>query len=77
MIHHSGVTVVIVATKYDSFKSADAELKKVMSRALRYLAHTHAAGLFYLGGLRGGARAAGADDASSAGAYTRSHFRST
>jgi dynein light intermediate chain 2 len=36
VIHHSGVTVVIVATKYDSFKSADAELKKVMSRALRY-----------------------------------------
>eukprot|EP00227_Mantoniella_beaufortii_P016060 CAMPEP_0197596268 /NCGR_PEP_ID=MMETSP1326-20131121/24667_1 /TAXON_ID=1155430 /ORGANISM="Genus nov. species nov., Strain RCC2288" /LENGTH=307 /DNA_ID=CAMNT_0043162735 /DNA_START=165 /DNA_END=1085 /DNA_ORIENTATION=+ len=59
-IAHSGVTVVIAATKYDAFKSADTELKKVMSRTLRFLAHTNAAALFYLGGLRGGSPSASA-----------------
>ena len=48
--------MVIAATKYDAFKNADAELKKVMSRTLRFLAHTNAAALFYLGGLRGSAK---------------------
>mmetsp|Transcript_4581 Transcript_4581/g.11313 ORF Transcript_4581/g.11313 Transcript_4581/m.11313 type:complete len:434 (-) Transcript_4581:147-1448(-) len=66
VISHSGVTVVIAATKYDAFKNADAELKKVMSRTLRFLAHTNAAALFYLGGLRGGPKSTsldtGADD---------------
>lgn len=54
-IDHSGITVVVVAAKYDAFNNTDAELKKVMSRALRYVAHTNSAALFFLGGLRGSA----------------------
>ena len=65
-IKHSGVTVVIAATKYDAFKNTDAELKKVMSRTLRFLAHTNSAGLFYLGGLRGGGGAKSSSPADAA-----------
>lgn len=66
--------MVIAATKYDAFKNADAELKKVMSRTLRFLAHTHAAGLFYLGGLRGGAKSSPADAAGDDPASDRSQL---
>jgi dynein light intermediate chain 2 len=70
VIAHSGVTVVIAATKYDAFKNADAELKKVMSRTLRFLAHSNSAGLFYLGGLRGGVKSSPADAVAVGGGCT-------
>ncbi|KAJ9532928.1 hypothetical protein QJQ45_018044, partial [Haematococcus lacustris] len=50
-VWHSGISLVIAATKYDSFKNADPEVKKVMARTLRWLAHAHGAFLMYLGGL--------------------------
>ena len=53
-VRHHGISIVIAATKYDLFRGADAELKKILGRALRHLAHVNAASLFYLGGLRGG-----------------------
>ena len=61
IVVHSGVAVVIAATKYDQFKHRDAEEKKMMNRALRFFAHAHGASLFYLGGLGGhaGDKAAG------------------
>ena len=49
-IRHSGVTVCIVATKHDATRRTDPERMKVLTRALRYLAHVNAAGLFFLGG---------------------------
>ena len=36
-----GVSVVLVATHWDAFRDQDAELRKVMARALRFVAHTH------------------------------------
>jgi dynein light intermediate chain 2 len=53
------VTVVVVAAKYDAFERADAELKKIMSRALRHACHAHGASLFYTSGLNAAAAAAG------------------
>ena len=53
-VRHHGISIVIAATKYDLFRGADAELKKILGRALRHFAHVNAASLFYLGGLRGG-----------------------
>uniref|UniRef100_A0A7S0RPS7 Cytoplasmic dynein 2 light intermediate chain 1 n=1 Tax=Pyramimonas obovata TaxID=1411642 RepID=A0A7S0RPS7_9CHLO len=50
-VTHTGISLVIVATKYDSFKDHDAEVKKIMSRTLRYYAHLNGAALLYLGGL--------------------------
>ncbi|KAL6746086.1 hypothetical protein V8C86DRAFT_2954357 [Haematococcus lacustris] len=50
-VWHSGISLVIAATKYDSFRNADPEVKKVMARTLRWLAHAHGAFLMYLGGL--------------------------
>mmetsp|Transcript_6563 Transcript_6563/g.11852 ORF Transcript_6563/g.11852 Transcript_6563/m.11852 type:complete len:256 (-) Transcript_6563:30-797(-) len=50
-IDHTGIALVIAATKYDSFQNTDAELRKVMARALRFVAHVNGASLCYLGGL--------------------------
>lgn len=55
MVYHSGISLVLAATKYDAFRNHDPEVKKVMARALRYVAHAHGAFLCYLGGLQGGA----------------------
>ena len=44
------MTVCIVATKHDATRRTDPERMKVLTRALRYLAHVNAAGLFFLGG---------------------------
>ncbi|GMH33018.1 hypothetical protein BSKO_00852 [Bryopsis sp. KO-2023] len=53
VVEHSGISVVVAATKYDKFMNQDAELCKVMARTLRYVAHTNGAHLLYLGGLDG------------------------
>ena len=58
-VRHLGVTVVVVAAKYDAFERADAELKKIMSRALRHACHAHGASLFYTSGLNAAAAATG------------------
>ncbi|ACO67739.1 cytoplasmic dynein 2 light intermediate chain 1 [Micromonas commoda] len=50
LVRHSGVTVLIVATKHDAWRRTDPERMKVLVRALRFLAHANAAGLFFLGG---------------------------
>ena len=42
-VRHHGISIVIAATKYDLFRGADAELKKILGRALRHLAHVNAA----------------------------------
>lgn len=49
MIKHTGVNVIIVATKWDLFAKKDPELKKVMGRCLRFLAHMNGASLLYCG----------------------------
>mmetsp|Transcript_23488 Transcript_23488/g.36745 ORF Transcript_23488/g.36745 Transcript_23488/m.36745 type:complete len:348 (-) Transcript_23488:169-1212(-) len=46
-VRHTGVTVVIVATKFDQFSQKDPELKRVMARSLRFLAHSNGASLLY------------------------------
>mmetsp|Transcript_14748 Transcript_14748/g.36790 ORF Transcript_14748/g.36790 Transcript_14748/m.36790 type:complete len:415 (-) Transcript_14748:151-1395(-) len=66
VVWHSGISIVIAATKYDAFRDADPELKKVMGRTLRWIAHSHGAFLMYLGGLHamgGGGGDAGGDAA--------------
>ena len=44
----SGVSVVLVATHWDAFRDRDAELRKVMARTLRFVAHTHGCHLCYV-----------------------------
>jgi len=51
LLLYAGIALVIAATKYDSFQNTDAELRKVMARALRFVAHVNGASLCYLGGL--------------------------
>ncbi|GLC38707.1 Cytoplasmic dynein 2 light intermediate chain 1 [Pleodorina starrii] len=71
-VYHSGISLVIAATKYDTFKALDPEVKKVMSRVLRYIAHAHGAFLCYLSGLHGGASdGSGAEDAALLDNFTR------
>lgn len=48
-IKHTGVNVAIVATKWDMFEKKDSELKKIMGRCLRFLAHSNGASLIYCG----------------------------
>ena len=48
------MTVLIVATKHDAWRRTDPERMKVLVRALRFLAHANAAGLFFLGGFGAG-----------------------
>ena len=47
LVQHTGVNVVIVATKWDLFEKKDPEEKKMMARSLRFLAHTNGASLVY------------------------------
>lgn len=51
-VYHAGVPIIVAATKYDLFKDQDVELKKVMARALRFLAHSHGASLMYTSSLQ-------------------------
>lgn len=46
-IDHTGISIVIAANKYDAFSDEDAELRKIMARTLRYVAHTNGATLVY------------------------------
>ena len=43
----TGISVVIVANKFDAFRDEDPELKRVMARTLRYFAHVNGATLVY------------------------------
>ena len=43
----SGVSIVIVANKYDTFRNEDPEIKRVMGRVLRHAAHRFGASLVY------------------------------
>ncbi|PNW79047.1 hypothetical protein CHLRE_09g398882v5 [Chlamydomonas reinhardtii] len=70
-VYHSGISLVIAATKYDAFKNQDPEVKKVMSRVLRYIAHAHGAFLCYLSGLHGASEGSGAEDAALLDNFTR------
>ncbi|EFJ46628.1 cytoplasmic dynein 1b light intermediate chain, D1bLIC [Volvox carteri f. nagariensis] len=71
-VYHSGISLVIAATKYDVFKTSDPEVKKVMSRVLRYIAHAHGAFLCYLSGLHGGGGdGSAAEDAALLDNFTR------
>lgn len=53
-IDHTGISVVVAANKYDTFCDEDAELRKIMARTLRYVAHTNGATLLYTSGRGGG-----------------------
>ncbi|GFR53154.1 hypothetical protein Agub_g15875 [Astrephomene gubernaculifera] len=70
-VYHSGISLVIAATKYDEFKTQDPEVKKVMSRTLRFVAHAHGAFLCYLSGLHGGSDGGGGEDAALLDNFTR------
>lgn len=41
------VKTILAVTKWDQFSHVDAELKKIMGRSLRHLAHTNGAGVVY------------------------------
>ena len=45
----TGVSIVLCATHYDQFENEDAELRKVMGRTLRFIAHTQGCHLVYTG----------------------------
>jgi hypothetical protein len=66
---HSGISVVMAATKWDVFRGRDAEEQRVLGLALRSLAHANGAHLAYLGGLQpgGGAGAEGKHNAGPGG----------
>jgi dynein light intermediate chain 2 len=56
LVYHSGIAVVFACTKYDAvMQGSDAEMKKVMARTLRYLAHSNGAFLMYVSNLHAGA----------------------
>lgn len=80
LVRHSGVTVLIVATKHDAWRRTDPERMKVLVRALRFLAHANAAGLFFLGGFGAGDEKSahgdgdGADDTDAYPGEMRSQF---
>mmetsp|Transcript_19674 Transcript_19674/g.42749 ORF Transcript_19674/g.42749 Transcript_19674/m.42749 type:complete len:403 (+) Transcript_19674:323-1531(+) len=63
IIYHSGISLVLAATKYDTFRDFDPEMKKVMARTLRFIAQAHGAFLMYMGGLHAGAESSGQDAA--------------
>lgn len=50
-VFHTGISLVIVATKYDMFRDMDAEVKKIMARTLRFYAQTNGAALIFMGGM--------------------------
>lgn len=65
----AGISLVLVGTKYDAFVSvADAEAQRVVSGALRALAHAHGAHLLFTGGLHPGGGGGAEGGGSSAGA---------
>lgn len=69
LVSCSGVSIVLAATKWDAFMdSTDPEGQKVMARTLRWLAHSNAAHLVYLGGLQPGGTLSSAGLAAAAGA---------
>ncbi|KAK9808766.1 hypothetical protein WJX72_003222 [[Myrmecia] bisecta] len=60
-INHTGISIIVAATKHDTFRNEDAEVRKIMARTLRYVAHMHGASLVYLGGLGKAGAGAGTD----------------
>ncbi|KAG1665103.1 hypothetical protein FOA52_007794 [Chlamydomonas sp. UWO 241] len=60
VVYHSGIALVIAATKYDKIRDMDPEMLKVLGRTLRFVAHTHGATLVYLSNLQPGVPAADA-----------------
>jgi len=56
----SGVQIIVACTKSDAHRKEDAEPRRVLSRALRRLAHVNGASLFYVGDLN--ARTAARED---------------
>eukprot|EP00803_Ostreobium_quekettii_P004627 evm.model.scf_672.3 EVM.evm.TU.scf_672.3 scf_672:14722-17919(-) len=52
-VHHSGISLLIAATKYDAFARQEPELQKIMARTLRHISHVNGAHLVYLGQLHG------------------------
>eukprot|EP00879_Flechtneria_rotunda_P006287 GHRR01006607.1.p1 GENE.GHRR01006607.1~~GHRR01006607.1.p1 ORF type:complete len:393 (+),score=130.27 GHRR01006607.1:184-1362(+) len=65
LVDCTGVSLVLACTKWDVFRDAvDAEGQKVMARTLRWLAHSYAAHLMYLGGLQPGEGAGSASGSS-------------
>ena len=47
MINPIPLNTIIVGTKYDLFERYDTENRKWLARALRYLAHSNNAGLYF------------------------------
>jgi len=43
----TGISVLIIAHKADTFFDKEPEMKKIMGKTLRFLAHTNGAGLVY------------------------------
>lgn len=50
-IDFTGVSILVAATKWDVFADTEAELRRVMARALRYVCHCAGASLVYLSNL--------------------------
>lgn len=48
-MNHTGIQVVICATKYDCIRSQDVAVKNTLSKALRCVAHANGAHLVYSG----------------------------
>jgi len=55
LVYHSGISLVLAATKYDALSEMDPEMKKVVARTLRFLAHANGAHLMYLSNLHASA----------------------
>lgn len=62
IVWHSGIALVIAATKWDAVRDEDPEIKKVLARTLRFVAHAHGAFLMYVGSLHASADAKQAAD---------------
>lgn len=48
---HLGVSVIVVANKYDTWRDTDAVVRKTLARTLRCYCHSHGAALLFAGGL--------------------------
>ena len=48
---HLGVSVIVVANKYDTWRDTDAVVRKTLARTLRCHCHAHGAALLFAGGL--------------------------
>lgn len=51
MIKPLPIEIIVVGCKYDELEKEDSENRKWLSRALRYMAHTHFCHLFYCSSL--------------------------